>query len=56
MKSRWCITVLLACNVDGSDELPPSVTGKYRSPHCYKHVKNMFKKHNANKLDSHHGI
>jgi len=51
MKSKWCITVLLACNVDDSDEILPSVTAKYRSTHCYNHVKNMPKKHDANKLD-----
>jgi len=56
MKSKWCITILLACNVDGGDKLPPSVSDKYRSPHCYKHVKNSPKKHDANKLDSHNGI
>jgi hypothetical protein len=40
--------VLLACNADGSDKLPPLVTGKYTSPHCFKNVKNLPAKYDAN--------
>ena len=47
-KSKQWVIVLLACNADGSDKLPPLVTGKYTSPHCFKNVKNLPAKYDAN--------
>jgi hypothetical protein len=40
--------VLLAYNADGSDKLPPILTGKYKSPHCFMNVKGMPTKYEAN--------
>jgi hypothetical protein len=39
IKSKQRVTVLLMCNADGNDKLPPLVTEKYKSPHCFKNVK-----------------
>jgi hypothetical protein len=41
-------TVLFARNADGSDKLPPLVTEKYRSPHCFKNVRRLPTKYEAN--------
>jgi hypothetical protein len=41
MKLDQWVTVLLACNADGSDYLPPLVIGKYWSPCCFKNVRNL---------------
>jgi hypothetical protein len=35
------ITVLLACNANGTDKLPPSVIEKSEIPHCFKNVKTV---------------
>ena len=36
------------CNADGSGILPPLVTSKYISPHCFEIVINLLTKYNAN--------
>lgn len=33
--SKFRITVLLACNADGSDKLQPFFIGKYKKPRCF---------------------
>jgi hypothetical protein len=43
---QWVI--VLTCNADGSDKLPPLVTGKYKSPCCFKNVKRLPTKYEAN--------
>jgi hypothetical protein len=48
MKSEHRVAVLLACNADGSDKLPPLVIGKYRSPRCFKNVRRLPTKYKAN--------
>jgi hypothetical protein len=47
-KSKHPVTVLLMCNADGSYKLPPLVIGKYKSPHCFKNVKSLLTKYEAN--------
>jgi hypothetical protein len=47
-KSKQQLTVLLASSADGSDILPSLVNGKYRSPRCFKNVKRMPTKYEAN--------
>ena len=39
MKER--LTILLACNADGSDELTPLVIGKSQNPRCFKNVRKL---------------
>jgi hypothetical protein len=48
IKSKQRVIVLLACNADGNDKLPPLVTGKYKSPHCFKNVKRLPTNYEAN--------
>jgi hypothetical protein len=36
--SKQLVPVLLPCNANGSNKLPPHATGKYESPHCFKEV------------------
>jgi hypothetical protein len=48
IKSEKWVTVLHACNVDGSDKLPPLVTKKYKIPHCFNSVKRLPTKYEAN--------
>jgi hypothetical protein len=45
------IMVLLACNADGSDKLPPLVTGKNESPCCFKNVRKLPTKYVANRKE-----
>jgi DDE superfamily endonuclease. len=33
---KQSVPVLLSCNADGSNKLPPHATGRYESPHCFK--------------------
>jgi hypothetical protein len=40
MKSKQRVTVLLGCNADDTEKLPPLVIGKYNKPHCFRNVKN----------------
>jgi hypothetical protein len=40
--------VLLACNANGSNKLPSLISGKYKSPHCFKNVKRLPTKYEAN--------
>uniref|UniRef100_A0A1E1X318 Putative tigger transposable element n=1 Tax=Amblyomma aureolatum TaxID=187763 RepID=A0A1E1X318_9ACAR len=37
--SKERLTVLLCCNMDGSDKLKPWVIGKYRNPRCLKNTR-----------------
>jgi hypothetical protein len=37
-KSKQRVTVVLGCNADGTDKLPPLVTGKYNKPYCFRNV------------------
>lgn len=37
--SKDRLTVLLCCNMDGSDKLKPWVIGKYRNPRCFKNTR-----------------
>jgi len=39
-QSKQRVNVLLDCNADGTEKLPPVVTGKYNKPHCFRNVKN----------------
>jgi hypothetical protein len=48
-KSKQRVTVLLACNADGTDKLPPMVIGKYKNPRCFKNVRTLPTKYEANK-------
>jgi len=47
-KSKQRVTVLLGCNADGTEKLPPLVTGKYNKPHCFRNVKNLPNKYTEN--------
>jgi hypothetical protein len=48
VKYKQCVTVPLACNTDCSEKLPPLVIGKYKSPYCFKNVKRLPTKYEAN--------
>jgi hypothetical protein len=39
-KSKQRVTVLLGFNADGTEKLPPLVTGTYNKPGCFRKVKN----------------
>jgi len=39
-KSKQRVTLLLGCNADGTEKLPPLVIGKYNKPHCFRCFKN----------------
>jgi hypothetical protein len=47
-KSKQWVTALLAFSADGSDKLPPLITGKYKSPHCLKNLKRLPIKYKSN--------
>jgi hypothetical protein len=47
-KSKQWVSVLLACSAGGSSELPPLVIGKCKSLHCFKNVKRLHAKYEAN--------
>jgi hypothetical protein len=47
--SKERITVLLACNADGTDKLPPLVIGKIENPRCFKNVRQLSTKYVANR-------
>jgi hypothetical protein len=47
--SKERITVLLACNADGTDKLPPLVIWKSENPHCFKNVRQLPTKYVANR-------
>ena len=47
--SKQRLTVLLACNLDGSDKLTPLVIGKYKKPLCFKSVQSLPTGYRANK-------
>ena len=40
-KSMQRVTVVLGFDVDGTEKLPPLVTGKYNKPYCFRNVKNF---------------
>jgi hypothetical protein len=49
IKYKQWVTVLLSCNSDGSDKLPPLVSGKHnKSPHCFNNVRKIPTKYEAN--------
>ena len=47
-KSKQRVTVLLGCNADGTEKLPPLVIGKYNKPHCIGNVRKLPTKCTAN--------
>jgi hypothetical protein len=40
---------LLACNISGTDKLPPFVSGKSEKPHSYKELRNLLAKYGSNR-------
>ncbi|KAL8590354.1 hypothetical protein ACOMHN_006470 [Nucella lapillus] len=40
-KSKDSVTVLLCCNMDGSEKRRPLVIGKFANPRCFKNVKRL---------------
>jgi hypothetical protein len=49
--SKERITVLLACDSQGTDRLPPLVTGKREMRHCFKNARKLCKKHVVNRKE-----
>ena len=47
MKER--MTILLACNADGSDKITPLVIGRSENPRCFKNVRQLPVWYEANK-------
>jgi hypothetical protein len=47
--SKERLTVLLACNADGTEKLPPLVIGKIENPCCFKNVRQLPTKCVANR-------
>ena len=43
------MTLLMACNMDGSEKLDPLVIGKSKNPHCFKNVKKLPVSYQSNK-------
>lgn len=43
------VTLLLACNMNGSEKLEPLTIGKSRNPRCFKNVKRLPVDYEANK-------
>ena len=43
------MTLLLACNMDGSEKINPLVIGKSKNPRCFKNVKNLPVEYDAKK-------
>jgi len=43
------VTLLLACNMDGSEKLKPLTTGKSKNPRCFKNAKKLPVPYEANK-------
>jgi hypothetical protein len=35
-QERFCITMVLACNADRSEHLPPMYIGRAKKPQCFK--------------------
>jgi hypothetical protein len=50
MNSKERITVLLACNANGTDKFPLLLIGKNESPHCFKNVRKLPTKYAANRM------
>jgi hypothetical protein len=40
-KSKQRVTVLLGCNADGTEKLPPLLIVKYSKPHCLRNVNKL---------------
>jgi len=47
-KSKQRVIVLLGCNADGTETLPPLANGKYNKPYCYRIIKKLPTKYTAN--------
>ena len=47
-QSKQRVIVLLDCIVDGTEKLPPPVTGKYNKPHCFRNLRKLRTKYTAN--------
>lgn len=39
-KFKQIVTVLLGCNDNGTEKLPPLVIGRYKNPHCFRNCEN----------------
>ena len=37
-RSKFCISIGFACNVDESEKMPPVLIGKYKRPWCFKEI------------------
>lgn len=48
-KQKTRVTVLLACNMDGSEKRRPLIIGKSKKPRCLRGVKNLPVEYKANK-------
>jgi hypothetical protein len=48
IKSKQQVTAFLECNADSSNKLTPLVSGKYKSPRCFKNVKRLSTKYEGN--------
>jgi hypothetical protein len=40
-KSKQRVTVLPGCNADGTEKLPPLMTGKYNKPQCFRNIEKL---------------
>jgi hypothetical protein len=40
-KSKQRVIVRLGCDADGTETLPPLVTGKYNKPYCFRNIKEL---------------
>ena len=47
-KSKHRVTVLLGCNADGTETLPPLAIRKYNKPNCFRNVKKLPTQFTAN--------
>jgi hypothetical protein len=47
-QSKQRVNVLLDFNVDGTEKLPPLLTGKYNKPHCFRNVNKLPTKYTTN--------
>jgi hypothetical protein len=48
VKSKQWVTVLIICSAYGSDKLPLLAIGKHKCPHCFKNIKRLPTKYEAN--------
>ena len=47
-KSKQKVAVLLGCNANGTEKLPPLVIGKYNKTHCFRNIKKHPTKYTVN--------